>query len=133
MFKRGKDIEELRSLHEGLRRETKRSLEVFHERWIELNNRADEQISRLERVLDEVEHRIDRGNKIWRQIRARESREAEREEEEGWEDELPEGDAGGGREQRVLPLHESMGTFSGTTAEWEEKKRAVNRRLAGLE
>ena len=45
------------------------------------------QLKRFEALTEEIDERIDRGNKLWRRVRARERREEEREEYEGEEEE----------------------------------------------
>lgn len=100
----------------------------------------EETVHKLERsqgaLIEEVEARIDRGNKIWRRIRrAQQSEESsadELESEESWR-EFPTGDAQGSQPEGMPPMQYSLEGVVGDFASWEEKKRAINRRLAGLE
>jgi hypothetical protein len=106
--------------------------EKFQEQVRELAGNVDRELDRLRSLTDEIDARIDRGNKIWRQIRARESFEEKRRDEEGW-GELPEGDARGSDPQGVLPLHGNVEGITRFEPGWDEIKRAWNRRIAGLE
>lgn len=86
-------------------------------------------------LLEEVEERIDRGNKQWRRVRAAQRREEILEEDEGEEEEsldLFGGNGGGGHQEGVPPLPGYLEGRSGANSEWEAKKRALNRALAGL-
>ena len=92
-------------------------------------------VEKLERSwngwMEEADDRIERGNKAWRRVAAARRREEKLEEEEEW-GEFPEGDAGGGEGQTMLPLSDGMGGFAGGEPGWEEKKRLLNRQIAGL-
>lgn len=61
----------------------------------DLSRTASREIERIRILSDEIDQRIERGNKIWRAIRAREVRATEREELEGELD----------ADQGVLPLY----------------------------
>lgn len=66
--------------------------------------RIQEEIQRFKQLNDEIDYRIERGNKRWREIRARERREEESDESEG----LPEGDARGSEQEELFPMHGGM-------------------------
>ena len=84
-------------------------------------------------LLEELDDRIDRGNKAWRRIRAKERRQEVAEEEEDWDDDVPRGDARGGNGQGVLPLPNGVEARPSGNAAWEDARRALNRRIAGIE
>ena len=107
---------------EALEQEVYQEIQIFREA-----------VREYDKTIEETQERIDRGNKIWRKIRAREKYQEIRAEEEGWDDELPESDAGGSEGQGMLALHPGVEGLSRPEPGWEEKKRALNRRLAGLE
>ena len=72
-----------------------------NQRVMDLARDVERELDRLKALTDEIDARIDRGNKLWRAIRARERRAAELEEVEGFDDPrqgfLPL-DGGGGEE-----------------------------------
>lgn len=78
------------------------------ERVTELERKVERELSRLENLTEVIDARIEKGNQIWRQIRARERREEIQAEEEEWDDEVSGGNAGGGNGQGMLPLHGHM-------------------------
>ena len=49
--------------------------EALAQAWTEKERSLDRQLDRLQALTEEIDERIDRGNKIWRAIRARERRE----------------------------------------------------------
>lgn len=87
----------------GNRKQTERQLEKLESRverlldeFVKLSQTVtdrtrewDHRLERFEALTEEIDARIDRGNKLWRRIRAREVREAERAEDEGEAEEDP--------------------------------------------
>lgn len=119
----------VQEVHDGLQEEL-RGLRGF-------DLSLDERLTKLERsladILEEMEDRIDRGNKAWRRVRAAQKREEESDEQGDLWEGIPAGDAGGGEEEGMSSLHNAMAGLSRTSPDWEAQKRLINRQLAGLE
>lgn len=79
----------------------------------------DGTLKTFEALTDEIDSRIERGNQIWRQVRARERREEKLEEPEG----DPEGDARGGETEGVPALR--TGVAADTIHPVEAARRAL--------
>lgn len=97
---------------------------------------AEKMERRWHEFLEEAEERIDRGNKQWRRVRAAQRREEELEDGEGEEEPHPDlfqGHENGGRAEGVPSMHHSMESRAFPESDWEAKKRAINRALAGMQ
>lgn len=103
----------------------------IHQEIRAIAEKLQEAVREYKLTIEAVDERIDRGNKQWRRIRAAQQLEAERAGEEGW-GELPEGDATGGPSEGLRALSDGVGDDPGVQ-EWEAKKRAIDRHLAGLD
>lgn len=99
----------------------------------ELEFRVEGMERRWNGLLEELDDRIDRGNKAWRRVRARERREEVDAEEEEWGSDVPGGHATRGNGQGMFALPSGLEGESSGASDWEEKKRLVNRALAGFE
>lgn len=102
----------------------------------QLQERADKQDKSVRLMAEELEERIDRGNKIWRKIRASEYYEKQREDGEDDEQAVLEflsEHGNGGEAEAVPPLHRHMGQPRTTTSTAREVGKALARRIAGLE
>ena len=94
----------------------------------------DAHLKRFEALTEEIDARIDRGNKLWRRIRAREEREKEREEYEGEEEEgeqlhLEHGTGSNG--QGVRPMYGDMAAPGTTLQPYQEIARRIAWMKAG--
>ena len=77
-----------------------------------LAREVQDELHKLKAATEEIDHRIERGNQIWRNIRAAERRQEILEEEEEW-DEVPRGDEGGSDPRQMQLLPEDMGPTPG--------------------
>lgn len=87
-------------------------------------------------MAEELDERIDRGNKIWRRIRARERAEEERaefEEESETDSDLPLFDGNGSGAEGVHPVRNYLEDPPVSQQGYRAVGRALARRLAGLE
>lgn len=112
-----------------LEREINRALQEVGERLA-----GQEKTIRL--MAEEMEERIDRGNKIWRKIRASEYYEKQR--EEGEDDgqaflDFHPGNGGGGEAEELPPLHPALAHRRHAATKAREVGRAIARRQAGLD
>lgn len=97
---------------------------------------ATKQERRWNGFIEEAEERIDRGNKQWRRIRAAQRREEVLEESEGESEPHPDlfrSHENGSGAEGVPALPHGMDGRASHVADWEAKKRAVNRALAGFD
>lgn len=116
----------LKSL-ERLETEIENELQVMQGK-VETNARS------VRLMAEEMDERIDRGNKVWRRIRAKESRDAERREIEGEEEpsgELPLFDAPGGQPEGVRPMYGDMGGGGQALQPHQIVARQIARNIAG--
>jgi hypothetical protein len=114
-------------------RELERSVEMSLR---SLGERFDSQGKHLRIMAEELDERIDRGNKIWRKIRASEYYEKEREEREGEAESYPnlslfDGESGQG--EGVQPVHPGLAHRQDAESKAQEVGKALARRIAGLE
>lgn len=79
----------------------------------EVRERLERQDRRLSIALEEIDERIDRGNKIWRKIRARERYAEGQEEDEDGGFEFPGEHVEGSPGQGVLPLRDDVAPTPG--------------------
>lgn len=124
------------------RRKTETDLAPLEARIVVLEKLTDglaEWATKMERrwadLLEEVEERIDRGNKQWRRVRAAQRREEELEDGEEDSESHPDlfgGYAPGGNGEAVPPMLYGVDARARADSEWEEKKRAINRALGGF-
>ena len=104
-------------------------------RFTDLEESVDLQAKTVRLMSEELEERIDRGNKIWRKIRASEYYEKERaesEDESGADYDLFTGDEMVGGTEAVPPMHRSMGHPRETATKAREVGQAIARRIAGI-
>jgi len=104
-------------------------LEDFEARILEftdLERTVGRELERLKGLTDEIDHRIERGNKIWRQIRARERR-AEGLEELEESDQLSFGDEEGGGVEGLSPVSEGLDDYRPTLRPHQEVGKALAR------
>lgn len=102
----------------------------------EIEERLDAQAKAGRLMAEEMEERIDRGNKVWRRIRASEYYEKQRQDSEEDEDpgfDLPSGDGEGGGPEGVQYLPPRMGWPGRPPTKAQEMGKALARRIAGLE
>ena len=86
-------------------------IETFETEQDETSRTINGELSRLRALTDEIEVRIERGNKIWRQVRAAEVRLeklGEREDDAESEGQLPLGDEEFGGGEGVPPVREDL-------------------------
>lgn len=98
--------------------------------------RLDFQAKAVRLMAEEMDERIDRGNKIWRKIRASEYYEKEREEREEHEptgSELRLFDGNGSAEEAVPAMHPGMAHRGDAVSKARQMGRALARRKAGME
>lgn len=101
-----------------------------------LGERLDEQERRTRLMVEEMDERIDRGNKIWRKIRSHEYYAQQREDGDEDEDanlEFHFGNGEGGPPEELPAVHPGMGWPRRTPSKAQEVGKALARRLAGLE
>lgn len=102
-------------------------------RELEENIQAHEKAVRL--MAEEMEERIDRGNKIWRKIRASEYYASQRQESDEDEDpnfELHFGNGAGSQEETMPAVHPGLGWPRRPTTKAQEVGKALARRIAGI-
>ena len=100
----------------------------------ELEITFERDLDRFKALTDEIDARIDRGNKIWRQIRARERAQAERQEYEGEEEEdeqLHFEHGTGSNGQGVRPMYGDMAPPGATLQPYQEVARRIAWMKAG--
>ena len=94
-------------------------------------------IEKLERswngFLEDADDRIDRGNKAWRRVRAAQRREEEQGEDEEWGAEVSGGNGGGSGQEGMPPLLPGLEVESDPRQAWLDKKRMVDRAIAGID
>lgn len=108
----------------------------IHTRFRELEERTDSQARQVRLMAEEMEERIDRGNKVWRKIRASEYYEAQRQDRE--EDEDPSfdfysGDGEGGNGEELPPLHQNVGRLGRPPSKAAALGKDLARRIAGIQ
>lgn len=101
-----------------------------------LDDRLGVSESQVRLMAEEMEERIDRGNKIWRKIRASEY--YERLQEERDEDEEPDPQlylehGNGGAREGMQAMHRGLGHIRPTATKAREVGKALARRLAGMD
>jgi len=136
----------LERIEEDIEKQSKRIRDVLREmrdlemeikrRFQELEDGLDSQGKAVRLMAEEVDERIDRGNKIWRKIRASEYYEKQREDSE--EDEQPAfdfypGNGEGGPQETMPPVHRGVGHIGAAHTTAREVGQALARRIAGMD
>jgi len=134
----------LESIREDIENQTKRIRDVLQEmrdleveirrRFQELEDNQDAQGKAVRIMAEELEERIDRGNKIWRKIRASEYYEKQREDSEEDEQailEFYQGNGESGPAEELPPVHRGMGHIGSAHTTAREVGQAIARRIAG--
>lgn len=102
----------------------------------EIDERRDAQDKAIRLMAEEMEERIDRGNKIWRKIRASEYYERQREDSGEDEDsnfDLPFGNGESGAPEAMPAVHPRVGWLGRPPTKAQEVGKALARRIAGME
>lgn len=136
---------DIESLRQDIERQTKRVREVLatiealetdiKARFREVEERVEAQGKHVRLMAEEMEERIDRGNKIWRKIRASEYYDRQREEGEEDEnagDDLPLFDGTSGQREGLPPVHQGLGRIGRPPSPAQEMGKALARRIAGI-
>jgi len=105
-------------------------IETLRSVWTEKERTYEAQLARFEALTEEIDERIDRGNKIWRAIRARERRE---EVDEDLDDprQLHLLDGEGGEGEGVPPLHSDMAAPGTSLPPHKEIARQIAGQIIG--
>lgn len=85
-------------------------------------------------MVEEIDERIERGNKVWRKIRAAQEYEARAQDESEYDEsdgQLPLGHGGGGQAEGVSPLHPNMGRAEPELPHHEQIRRQIANQIAG--
>lgn len=101
-----------------------------------LDDRLGVSESQVRLMAEEMEERIDRGNKIWRKIRASEYYERlqeERDEDEDPDPQLYLEHGNGSQGERLPPVHRGVGHIGPSSTKAREVAQALARRIAGWE
>lgn len=122
-----KRVRDLIGSLEGLERDVRDELRT-------LGQRIEESERSVRLMAEEMDERIDRGNKIWRRIRARERAEEERQEFEGEEptsEDLSLFDGAGGNGQGMPPMYGDLGAPGTHLQPHQQIAREIARKIAG--
>lgn len=104
-------------------------------RFTDLEENVDLQAKTVRLMSEELEERIDRGNKIWRKIRAAEYYERERADSEDDEDasyDLFSGNGEGRAPEELPPMHRNVGDPRSASSTARQVGQAIARRIAGI-
>jgi len=136
----------LEALEEDIQKQSRRVGDAFKEieevqgeiakRFRDVEERLEAHQRAVRLMAEELDERIDRGNKIWRKIRASEYYEANRDRSEEDEDanfELHFGNGEGSPEEGVPTVHQSMVWPGRPPTKAQEVGKALARRIAGID